>query len=217
MPKFSKSKKNQKKRIELIIDILKKQYPDIKIQLDHSNTFELLIATMLSAQCTDARVNIVTKALFEQYKTPQDFLDVPLKELEKAVFSTGFYKAKAKNIKKACFLLIDKFEGEVPDNMRDLTSLAGVGRKTANVLLGHKFNTPGIVVDTHVTRISNRLGFTDTKDAVKIEYKLMDLIKKEDWVDFTHLLIYLGRETCTARKIKCEQCLLTALCPNAFL
>lgn len=217
MNKFPKSKKAQKERIQIIIDILKSQYPNIKIQLDHSNNFELLIAVMLSAQCTDARVNIVTKSLFKLFKTPQDFVDAPIEDIEKAIFSTGFYKAKSNNIKKACFLLVDKFNSEVPSNMKDLTSLPGVGRKTANVLLGHKFNTPGIVVDTHVTRISNRLGFINTKDAVKIEFKLMEIIDKNEWVDFTHYLIYLGREICTARKAKCSQCRLTSLCPSAYI
>ncbi|MBX3044506.1 MAG: endonuclease III [Candidatus Kapabacteria bacterium] len=213
--KFPKTQKAEKERFSIIINRLKEIYPDIKIQLDFTNPFELLIATILSAQCTDARVNIVTKSLFKKYLTPYDYLKVPVEELEKDIFSTGFYKAKAKNIRGACRKIISDFDGNVPDKMDDLLTLPGVGRKTANVVLGHCFNTPGIVVDTHVTRISNLLGFTDTNDAVKIEYKLMKILPKEVWVTFTHYFINHGRNTCIARRPKCSECVVSDLCPSA--
>ncbi len=215
MKKFPKSLKAKKERMAEVLDILSKIYPDVKIQLNHSNTFELLIATMLSAQCTDARVNIVTQTLFQKYKTPQDYLLVPAEELEQDIFSTGFYKAKAKSIRGACKSIIDNYNNEVPNNINDLVKLPGVGRKTANVVLGHAFDTPGVVVDTHVKRISNKLVMVDTDDAVKIEYELQKLIPKEKWVIFTHYFISLGRETCIARRPKCAKCPINHLCPSS--
>lgn len=214
MKKFSKSLKAEKNRMQEIISILKEIYPDVKIQLNYKNPLELLIATILSAQCTDARVNIVTQSLFKKYKYSVDYINVDIEELEQDIFSTGFYKAKAKNIKGACQIIIDEFNGNVPNNMEDLLKLPGVGRKTANVVLGHCFDTPGIVVDTHVTRISNKLGFTDTQDAIKIEFKLMEIIPKEQWVMFTHYIINHGRNTCIARNPKCSQCAIKELCPS---
>ena len=210
--KFSNTLKAKKERIAEIISILSKKYPDVKIQLDHKSTFELLIATILSAQCTDARVNIVTKDLFNKYLTPEDYLQVPIEILEKDIFSTGFYKAKAKNIRGASEMIINQFSGNVPDNMDDLIKLPGVGRKTANVILGHCFNIPGIVVDTHVIRISNLLGFVETTDAYKIEMELMKLIDKKLWVIFTHYYINHGRNTCVARRPKCNECEISHLC-----
>lgn len=215
--KFPKTLKANKERIAEIISILSKKYPDVKIQLDHTSSFELLIATILSAQCTDARVNIVTKDLFKKYLKPEDYLKVPIEELEKDIFSTGFYKAKAKNIRGACRMIIEQFNGNVPDNMEDLTKLPGVGRKTANVILGHCFNIPGIVVDTHVIRISNLLGFVDTTDAYKIEMELMKIIDKELWVIFTHYFINHGRNTCIARRPKCNECEVAHLCASSNL
>lgn len=217
MKKFQKTLKAQRARMEEVISTLSKLYPDVKIQLDHDNPFQLLIATILSAQCTDARVNIVTKDLFKKYITPDDYLKVPQEELEKDIFSTGFYKAKAKNIRGACKTIVEEFSGEVPNNMDDLLKLPGVGRKTANVILGHCFDTPGIVVDTHVTRISNKLGFTDTKNAVKIEFKLMKIIPEDIWVTFTHYFINHGRNTCVARRPKCSECKIENLCPGSEL
>lgn len=217
MKKFQKTLKAQRARMEEVISTLSKLYPDVKIQLDHDNPFQLLIATILSAQCTDARVNIVTKDLFKKYITPDDYLKVPQEELEKDIFSTGFYKAKAKNIKGACKAIVEEFSGEVPNNMDDLLKLPGVGRKTANVILGHCFDTPGIVVDTHVTRISNKLGFTDTKNAVKIEFNLMKIIPENIWVTFTHYFINHGRNTCVARRPKCSECKIENLCPGSEL
>lgn len=213
--KFGKSLKAIKERQLKVISILENIYPDIKIQLDHSNPFELLIATMLSAQCTDARVNQVTPNLFRKYKLPIDYCNIDINELEKDIFSTGFYKNKAKNIKAMCFELIEKYNSEVPQTMEELFALPGVGRKTANVVLSHAFDTPGVVVDTHVTRISNLLGFVDTKDAVKIEYELMKIIPKKYWVKFTHYYINLGRGVCIARRPQCQNCMISHLCPSS--
>lgn len=213
--KFGRTQKAIKERQIEVIKILQKIYPDIKIQLDHSNPFELLIATILSAQCTDARVNKVTPNLFKKYKSPEDYCNIEINELEKDIFSTGFYKNKAKNIKSLCFELVEKYNSEVPKTMDELFNLPGVGRKTANVVLSHAFDTPGVVVDTHVTRISNLLGFVNTKDAVKIEYALMKIIPKEYWVKFTHYYINLGREVCIARKPQCQVCLISHLCPSS--
>lgn len=210
-------KSNNKNRMTLVLDILSKKYPDVKIQLNHNNEFELLISTMLSAQCTDARVNIVTESLFKKYKIPNDYLLVPQEELERDIFSTGFYKAKAKNIQATCKMLVEKYNGNVPDNIDDLIKLPGVGRKTANVVLGHAFGVQAIVVDTHVTRISNRLAFVETEDAEKIEKLLEKLIPKELWVIFTHYFISFGREICVARKPKCEICPVEHLCPSSRL
>ncbi len=204
----------QKQRMAEILHILAEEYTGVKIQLDFRTPHQLLVATILSAQCTDARVNTVTKELFQKYRKPVDFLLVPVEELEQDIYSTGFYKAKAKNIRGATQMINDEFGGVVPGNMLDLLRLPGVGRKTANVLLGHCFNTPGIVVDTHVIRISNRLDFVDTKDAVKIEFALMKLIPEEQWVTFTHFLINHGRKICTARKPKCIECQVHELCPR---
>ena len=204
----------KKERFAEIINILSQKYPDVKIQLEHKNPFELLIATILSAQCTDARVNIVTQSLFKKYHTPEDYVKVDSDELERDIFSTGFYKAKAKNIKACCAKLIDNFNSEIPDNIDDLTSLSGVGRKTANVILGHCFNTPAIVVDTHVIRLSNRMGFVETDNAEKIEHELMKIIEKEKWVIFTHYFINHGRNTCV-RNPKCKDCLVSHLCNYA--
>jgi endonuclease III len=210
------SLKIKKDRASKLLQILKEQYPNITIQLVHNNPFELLIATILSAQCTDARVNIVTTNLFQKYQKPLDYLNVSQEELEIDIFSTGFYKAKAKNIRFCCQRIISEFDGKVPDNMSDLLSLGGVGRKTANVVLSHAFGIPGIVVDTHVKRISNRLDLTKETDSIKIEFSLMKIIEKNIWVDFTHYFIMLGREICTSRKAKCEICSLTQHCPSAF-
>lgn len=195
-----------------IIEILSEKYPNISIQLQHNNPFELLIATILSAQCTDARVNIVTQSLFKKYILPQDYLKVPAEELEQDIFSTGFYKAKTRNIRLACEKIINDFDGKVPNNMDDLLKLPGVGRKTSNVILGHCFETPGIVVDTHVIRISNLIGLVDTNDAYKIELELMKIIDQKDWVNFTHYFIYHGRETCIARRPKCDICPINSHC-----
>ncbi len=206
---------SEKDRVRKIIQILKKEYPEAKISLRYSTPFELLVATMLSAQCTDERVNIVTKDLFARYNTPKSIAKLDPKDLEQIIYSTGFYKNKAKNIIASAKIIAEKFNGEVPSTMEELLKLPGVGRKTANVVLSHSFATPGIVVDTHVTRISNRLGLVSTKDPKKIEFELMKLVPKKDWVIFTHLFIAHGRKICKSRKPQCNECPLNKLCPSA--
>lgn len=209
---MKKNKNSEKERMSKILEILAKEYPDVHIQLNFENPFQLLIATILSAQCTDDRVNKVTPKLFAKYLTIEDFTKVPQEELEKDIFSTGFYKSKAEKIQKTARILIDEYDSEVPSTMEELLKLPGVGRKTANVLLGHVFNIPGIVVDTHVLRISQRLGFTNTDNAEKVEFALMELIPEELWVIFTHYFINHGRKVCIARKPKCGNCLVEKLC-----
>jgi endonuclease-3 len=193
--------------------ILQKIYPEVKTQLLHYNPFELLVATILSAQCTDKQVNQVTPALFKRYKTPAEFARAPLIAIEQLIRPTGFYHNKAKNIKNCAKALLEKYDGKIPQTLEELVKLPGVGRKTANVVLGAAFGVPGIVVDTHVARISNRLGLTADKNPLKIERDLMDLIPRQDWNDFCLRLIFFGRSTCTARRPKCPSCPLEKLCP----
>jgi endonuclease III len=203
-------------RVKQILAILKRAYPDAKCSLNYRNPLELLVATILSAQCTDTRVNIVTKALFAKYKSAADFADSLQEELERDIQSTGFYRNKAKSIRAMARSLIDKHGGKVPDTMEELVDLAGVGRKTANVVLGNAFGKDeGVVVDTHVARLSHRLGLTKHTDPIKIERDLMELVPKSDWTIWPHLLIHHGRAICVARKPKCNQCLLNELCPSA--
>ena len=193
-------------------------YPNAACSLNFSNPLELLIATQLSAQCTDKRVNIVTTQLFQKYRNVEDFATANLEDLEQDIRSTGFYRNKAKNIRGTCQRLITAYGGEVPQTMEDLLTLPGVARKTANVVLGNGFGiVVGFVVDTHVGRLSRRLGWTQHTDAVKIEQDLMRIIPKEDWFDLSHLLIFHGRAICDARKPLCEQCTLTHLCPSALV
>lgn len=206
---------NKEQRIRKIIDALEQEFPGARIRLNHSNPFELLVATILSAQCTDERVNIVTNQLFAEYRTPQDFANIDPTELEQRIYSTGYYKSKARHIIMSSKKILEKFNGKVPNTMDALLQLPGVGRKTANVVLSHSFNTPGIVVDTHVTRIANRLGLVATRDAKKIEFSLMEIVPKSKWVLFTHLLIAHGRKYCIARKPKCKECPINYLCPSA--
>lgn len=209
---------NKKKRTAEIIKRLKKAYPDAHCALIHTSPFELLIATILSAQCTDVRVNIVTADLFRKYRGPEDFLSVPQTELEKDIHSTGFYRNKAKNIQAACQRMIDVYGGHVPKNMDDLLTLGGVARKTANVVMGNAFGiASGVVVDTHVSRLSQRLGLTENKTPEKIEKDLADLVTKRDWVMFPHWMIYHGRQVCNARKPKCGICTLSDICPSRQL
>jgi endonuclease-3 len=204
-----------KKRTREIIRRLRKAYPDAHCALNHTNAFELLIATILSAQCTDARVNIVTADLFRKYRKPQDYLDVPSSELEKDIHSTGFFRNKTKNIQAACSRIIDTYGGEVPRTMDDLLSLGGVARKTANVVLGNAYGiASGVVVDTHVSRLSQRLGLTTQTDPVKIENDLQELVPKKDWIMFPHWMISHGREICIARKPRCSICPLNNICPK---
>lgn len=204
----------QKERIENILKLLDERYgTDIICYLDHENAWQLLIATILSAQCTDARVNVVTKDLFRKYPGVEYFARADLKELERDIRSTGFYHNKAKNIIACCQDLVEKFGGEVPESIEDLTSLAGVGRKTANVIRGNIYNEPSIVVDTHVKRISNRLGLTKEEDPVKVEYDLMKVLPKDHWILYNLQIIALGREICKAPTAKCDACFLTEFCP----
>jgi endonuclease III len=201
-------------RVRVILPILKKTYPAAKCSLDYSKPLELLVATILSAQCTDDRVNIVTKSLFKKYKSAKDYASVPQEELEKDIQSTGFYRNKSKSIRGMAASLIEKHGGRVPQTMEELTDLAGVGRKTANVVLGNAFDqNVGVVVDTHVGRLSQRLGLTTHTDAVKIEQDLMPIIPQADWTLWSHLLIAHGRAICQARRPKCEVCPLLPHCP----
>ncbi|MDZ4676037.1 MAG: endonuclease III [Oligoflexia bacterium] len=206
------SKEAVKLRTKKIISSLEKMYPDAHCSLDHKNPLQLLIATMLSAQCTDARVNLTTPALFAKYKTAKDFSQAHIEDLERLVRSTGFYRNKAKNIKACAQSLMDLHNGDVPKTMEELSSLAGVGRKTANVVLGNAYGIPGMVVDTHVTRLSNRLGIAVGVDAVKLETQLMEVVSKKNWTDFSHLLISHGREICVARTPRCKICKIFRLC-----
>lgn len=203
-----------KSRIKKILEILESTYPGVKTALGHRNPLELMIATILSAQCTDERVNRVTKTLFQKPRTAKDFVEVPLSELEEMVRPTGFYRNKAKSIKGCCEALVEKHAGKVPDNMEALVQLPGIGRKTANVILGSAFGIPGIVVDTHVKRLSQRIGLTREVDPVRIEFDLMALIPKKNWIDFSHQMIWHGRALCKARKPNCPACPLRDLCDD---
>lgn len=208
--------KKEKEQVAEICRILNETYgTDYKCYLNHENAWQLLIATMLSAQCTDARVNIVTKDLFVKYPTLQAFADADIKELEKDIYSTGFYKNKAKNIIGCAKKLISEYGGEVPSDIESLTKLDGVGRKTANVIRGNIYNEPSIVVDTHVKRISRLLGLTDSDDPVKIEHELMEKLPKEQWILYNIQIITLGRTICIARRPKCAECALNRVCPSA--
>jgi len=198
-----------------IIKRLKKAYPDAHCALEHSNPFELMVATILSAQCTDERVNVVTADLFRKYHGPQDYVDVSQQELERDIHSTGFFRNKTKNIKAASRRLIDVYGGQVPQTMDDLLTLGGVARKTANVVLGNAFGiASGVVVDTHVGRLSQRLGLTSNESATKIEKDLMELVPKKHWIMFPHWMIYHGRRVCIARRPRCWECVLADICPS---
>lgn len=212
----TKAKKNnsEKERAEKIFSILKKEYPDAKSALNFETPFQLLIATILAAQCTDARVNIVTKTLFKKYKKPQDYIDVLQEELEKDIFTTGFYRQKAKSIKQCCKTLVDEYKGKVPAEFDLLNKLPGVGRKTASVVAGNAFGIPAVAVDTHVKRLSNLLGFIKSDDPEKIEFRLKELLPEEDWVKASHLLAAHGRKICIARRPKCLQCAAGNYCPS---
>ena len=202
-------------RTQKIISALQRTYPNAHCELNFSNPLELLVATILSAQCTDKRVNIVTAELFKKYHSAKDFAEAPLPEIEAAVKTTGFFRNKAKNIKACCAALVEKFDGRVPRTMDELHSLAGVGRKTANVVLGNAFGiNVGVVVDTHVARLSYRLGLTKLTDAVKLEQELMKLVPQNDWTLFSHWLIWHGRRRCNARRPDCANCEIHDFCPR---
>ena len=206
--------KKEQERINRIIELLDEHYGQHqKTYLDHENVWQLLIATILSAQCTDDRVNQVTKKLFKKYKSIEDFANADIKELEKDVYSTGFYRNKAKNIIAATKMLLSEFNGDVPSDIESLTKLPGVGRKTANVIRGNIYNIPSIVVDTHVKRISNRLDLAKSKNPDKIEFELMDVLPKESWIEYNLQVIAHGRSICKARSPECDKCFLASLCP----
>lgn len=209
--------KEEKERTRKIIARLKKAYPDAKCSLNHSNPLELLIATILSAQCTDTRVNIVTADLFRKYRSCADYLKVPTNELQEDVRTTGFFRNKTKSIQGVCRILAGKGD-RVPETIEELLELPGVARKTANVVLGNAFGiASGVVVDTHVSRLSQRLGLTENKTPEKIERDLVEKVPKKDWIDFSHLLIYHGRQICKARKPQCEKCVVEKYCPSSRL
>src|ERR1700741_302727 len=207
-----------KKRTRDVIRRLKRAYPGAKCSLNHSNPFELLVATILSAQCTDERVNIVTANFFRKYTKPEDYLKVSPRELEKDIQSTGFFRNKTKSIQGTSRLLTEQYHGEVPQTMEELLELPGGARETANVVLGKAFDIKaGVVVDTHVTRLSHRLGFTQQKTAEKIELDLIEIVPKKEWVIFPHLMIYHGRKICKARNPLCEECAIEKFCPSSYL
>lgn len=206
-----------KLRVTKVIELLEEQFPDAKTALNYSNPLEILIATMLSAQTTDERVNIVTKNLFKKYRTPEDYANIDIKELEQDIRSTGFYHNKAKNLQNTAKLLVKKFNSQVPRTMEELIELPGVARKTANIVLYNAYGViAGIAVDTHVRRVSGRLGLTESEDPSRIEQDLMKITPKDKWMELTDLLIYHGRQVCIARKPKCEICGLNKYCPCAF-
>jgi endonuclease-3 len=201
-------------RMAGILRILKREYPEATCSLNFRNPFELIIATMLSAQCTDERVNQVTPALFEKYPTPETMAEASQAEIERLVKTTGFFRSKAKALRETSQALVQAHGGKVPQTLDELVKLRGVGRKTANVVLGNAFGIPGLVVDTHVGRLSRRLGFTESSDPEKIEQEMMKVVPREDWTDYAHLLIAHGRAVCTARKAFCSRCPLARYCPK---
>ena len=208
-------KEQAKQRVKKIWPILKKKYPQARTALEFVNPLELLIATILSAQCTDTRVNMVTKDLFKKYKSAKDWTKADIKQIESDIRTTGFYHNKAISIKGTCTKIAEQFAGKVPKTMEELLTLPGVGRKTANVVLGNAFGKPAIACDTHVIRLSRRLGLSDNSDAVKLEFDLAEIVPKANWTLFSHVLILHGRNICNARKPDCENCPIAKYCPSA--
>lgn len=206
--------KSEITRANEILKRLKKEYPVAKIALEFGSPFQLLISTILSAQCTDERVNLVTKSLFKKYKKPEDFLLVANEELEKDIFSTGFYKQKARSIKNCCKVLLENYKGKVPADFESLNTLPGVGRKTASVVAGNAFGIPAIAVDTHVKRLSNLMGFVKSENPDKIEDRLKELFLDKEWINLGHYLMNHGRKICVARRPKCLKCIVGDLCPS---
>jgi endonuclease-3 len=220
MPKKTakKTKVNKAKaaeRIRNIFPILRKTYPQARIALKHSNPLELLISTILSAQCTDVRVNMVTKTLFKKYTSAGDWVKADIKQIESDIKSTGFFRNKAANIKGACKKVVEEFDGKIPDRMEELLTLPGVGRKTANCVLGNAFGIPGVVCDTHVIRLSRRLGLSPSSDPVKLEFDLAEIVPRKNWLLFSDLLIFHGRNICKARNPNCVNCPIAKYCPSA--
>lgn len=212
---MKESRGKKKTRALKILEILRRTYPEARCALDYSNPLELLVATILSAQCTDKRVNMVTPALFKKYPDAEAYAAAKPAELEKLIQSTGFYKNKAKNIQQAARRIVEVYEGKVPALLDELVTLPGVGRKTANVVLGNAFGIPGLTVDTHMIRLNNRLGLTAQRDPVKIERELMPIIPQEAWTEYSHLIIHHGRSRCPARKPDCAGCEIRSLCPSS--
>jgi len=209
-------KERDQKRVKQIIAILRGEYPDATTALQFSNPLELLVATVLSAQCTDERVNKVTRDLFKKYRSAEDYARADLAELEEDIRPTGFFRNKAKAIKSFCNDLAEKFNGEIPDTLEDLVSLSGIGRKTANLVLGEAYGIPGIVVDTHVLRLSRLIGLTKNTDATKVEFDLMEVVPKDEWIRFSNLLILHGRAICIARRPKHAECKIADLCDEGI-
>lgn len=217
-PTYTGPEPGSSEQVLAIIAELRRLYPDAKCSLNYSSPLELLVATQLSAQCTDERVNIVTQQLFKKYRTVEDYATASQEELEQDIRSTGFYRNKARNIRAACQRIIADYGGEVPRTMAGMLSLAGVARKTANVVLGNAFGiVEGFVVDTHIGRLSRRFGWTKNEDPVKVEQDLMRIIPQQEWLDLSHLLIFHGRAVCYSRNPQCERCSLVPLCPSAFI
>jgi len=221
MPKKTATKKTKidktkmAERVRKIFPILRKTYPEARIALKHSNPLELLISTILSAQCTDVRVNMVTKTLFKKYTSAKDWAKADIKQIESDIKSTGFFRNKAVNIKGACTKVVEEFDGKIPDTMEELLTLPGVGRKTANCVLGNAFGIPGVVCDTHVIRLSRRLGLSPNSDPVKLEFDLAEVVPRKNWLLFSDLLIFHGRNICKARKPDCVNCPIAKYCPAA--
>lgn len=211
----TQAKQQAKRHAAKVVRALARDYPDVTCALNFDTPVQLLVATILSAQCTDTRVNIVTRELFAKYPTAEDLAAIPTKRLEKIIESTGFFRNKGKNIKACCQALVEQYDGEVPRDLDQLVALPGIGRKTANVVLGTAFGlATGVVVDTHVMRISRRLGMTREKDPVKIERDLMEQLPKSQWIDFSHRMIHHGRRICIARRPKCDECGMKRFCPR---
>jgi len=213
--KIKVNKEEAAQRVKKIWPVLKKAYPGAKIALNFRDPLELLISTILSAQCTDVRVNMVTKDLFKKYKSAADWAKADLKQIEEGIRSTGFFRNKAISIKGACTKIVEQYGGKVPSTMEGLLTLPGVGRKTANCVLGDAFGIPGITCDTHVIRLSRRLGLSENSDPVKLEFDLAEIVPKKNWTAFSHLVITHGRNICTARKPNCPECPIATHCPSA--
>lgn len=213
MPAFKRTQAANRERAARALDRLRVRYPDATCSLDFKDPLQLMVATILAAQCTDERVNIVTRSLFKKYKTPRDYLNAKDGELEEAIHSCGFYRQKAKSIRNACVKIVENFGGKVPGTMEELLTLDGVGRKTANVILGECFGVPGVIVDTHCTRLANRLGFSKSDDAKIIERDIMKIVPQDDWNIFSHCMVFHGRAICSARAPLCSKCPVSDLCP----
>jgi endonuclease-3 len=209
------NKADAAERVRKILPTLKKTYPQAKIALKHSSPLELLISTILSAQCTDVRVNMVTKEVFKKYTSAKDWAEADIGEIESDIKSTGFFRNKAANIKAACTKVVEEYDGEIPDTMDELLTLPGVGRKTANCVLGNAYGIPGVVCDTHVIRLSRRLGLSANSDPVKLEFDLAEIVPRKNWLLFSDLLIFHGRNICKARKPDCDRCPIAKYCPSA--